>query len=32
MALVIGWFSLTKGERKQISSAGRDALAKGRAS
>jgi len=29
LALVIGWFSLTKGERKQLSSAGRDALAKG---
>jgi hypothetical protein len=26
LALLIGWFSLTKGERRQLSKAGRDAL------
>lgn len=27
LALVIGWFSLTKGERKKLSQAGRKSLA-----
>ena len=28
LALVIGWFSLTKGERKKLSKAGRESLAR----
>lgn len=31
IALVVGWLSLTKGERKQLVRAGRDSLGSGKA-
>ena len=30
IALVVGWFSLTKGERKKLAKASRDSLAQSR--